>query len=476
MISKNKRGILWSFTDRLSSQVVSFFIGIVLSRLLTPENYGTVGLLTVFIALSNVFVESGFSNALIRKLDRNEDDCTTAFILNVVIGLALYCILWITASFIAAFFNTPVLIPLLHIIALNVFLNSLCIVQRALLTAKLNIKIQTKISLASQIPAGIVAICCAYKGLGVYSLAVQSVGYAALSTFFLWFFAKWRPKGHFRKDSFKYLFGFGSKLVTATFIGVLFDQAYTFVIGKFTNKKQLGYYSKANSLAIQPNSIMTGVIQKVVVPIFSKCQDDIPQLQVMYRKYIRFIYFCFIPIGAIFMLAAKPIVLILWGEQWLSCVGIFQVLIFIYCLSPLNNINLCLLQVLGRTDYTLKLEFVKKPLYACTIAIAIPFGIKGILISQLINAIIANVVNAFPTRKFIKYGYMHQVSDVMRYIIFAYIPAIIIFISTDYFFDNIYILGLLNTFLLIFFYVGMLYLTKDSSLKMVIAFLFKKIN
>ena len=216
-------GVIWSLFDRLGAQFVTFIIGIVLARLLTPADYGLVGIIAIFIAVSNVLIEGGFSNALIRKLDRTESDLSTAFYFNVVVGIFLYVLLFFLAPFIATYFEDPLLIPLLRIIGLNVFFNSLCIVQNAILTAELNIKLQTLISLCSQIPMGIIAIYLAYKGFGVYALAIQSVGYTFIKTILFWCFARWRPITGFSKDSFNYLLSFGSKLVGANLIGTVFN-------------------------------------------------------------------------------------------------------------------------------------------------------------------------------------------------------------------------------------------------------------
>lgn len=464
MISKNAIGIIWGVIDKLSSQVVSFIIGIVLARLLTPDDYGTIGLMMILITILNVLVEGGFSNALIRKLDRTDEDCSTAFYINLVLGIVLYTVLFLAAPLLAVFFESSILENIIRFLGLSVIFNSLCVVQRALLTAEMKIKVQTKIALVSQISMGIVAIVMAYRGAGVYSLAIQYVGSSVINTILFWIVLKWRPSATFNKDSFKYLINFGSKLVGANLLGTVFNQLNSFIIGKWVSKADLGYYSKANSLSSQPDAIVTGVIQKVIIPIFSQFQNNLNSMLEIYSRYVRLVMMILVPISALLIISAYEIIYILWGEQWLPCVWMFQLLVFSSIFSPLSTINLCTLQVIGRTDYVLKLEFIKKPIFLIIIILSTIWGLKGIVISQVVTAILASLINAYPTKKFLNYKYVDQFKDLFRYFcvgVVSSIPSYLIarFINSD-------ILSLVSaSVVFLLSYITILISLKDSLFK-----------
>ena len=453
-------GVIWSLFDRLGAQFVTFIIGIVLARLLTPADYGLVGIIAIFIAVSNVLIEGGFSNALIRKLDRTESDLSTAFYFNVVVGIFLYVLLFFLAPFIATYFEDPLLIPLLRIIGLNVFFNSLCIVQNAILTAELNIKLQTLISLCSQIPMGIIAIYLAYKGFGVYALAIQSVGYTFIKTILFWCFARWRPITGFSKDSFNYLLSFGSKLVGANLIGTVFNEIYSIVIGKCIGKQELGYYTKARSLASQPDMICAGVIQKVTLPVLANVQDDKYTLLLVYRKYIKMIMCLMAPLASFLILAAKPIVIFLWTDKWSESIFLFQMLVFAGLWSPVSYLNLCLLQVLNRTGYILKLEFIKKPISLIIILISVQGGIIGIVVGQILIAVIADTINMSISKQLLAYTYRLQFSDILRYMFFAFVAGLIGYFITILF-SNLALIILFSFVAVSVVYTLLLYLFRD---------------
>ena len=354
---------IWIFLEKLSSQAVSFIIGIILARLLTPYDYGVVGLSAIFIAISNVFIEAGFANALIQNQHRTEKDLSTAFYFNVVVGLVCYIVLWGVTPSIANWFNEPLLIPLLKIVGLNVVLNSLCIVQTALLTAKLNIRLQTIINLSAQVPAGILAIIMAYKCMGVYALALQTVLSSLIKVVLLWIFAKWIPKEKFNKNSFISLWKFGSRLLGANLIGTAFNQIYSIIIGKFIGKKELGYFSKANGLCSNVDGITTGIVQRVALPVLAKYQEDERQLTEKFREIMRLLVMLIAPMTSFLCFASDDIIVLLWTEKWLDCSLLFKILIVGIMFGPVGQLSLSLMQALGKTGMVLKLEFPKKFVY-----------------------------------------------------------------------------------------------------------------
>lgn len=412
--------VVWSILERLSTQLVSFSIGIVLARLLTPNEYGIVGLTTIFISLSETFVDSGFANGLIRKINRTEKDLSTAFYFNVVVGLVAYGVLWICSPLIADFFNEPLLIPLVKIVGLTVLLQSLCIVQTAILTSNLNIRLQTIITLCGQIPAGLIAILLASNGWGVYALALQTVIAAAIRTAMLWICARWRPHEKFSKESFKYLFGFGSKLLGANLIGTIFNEIYSVIIGKLFTKADLGLFSKANGLKNNVNSVSSGIVQKVALPVLSKYQDDIPTLSERFREVMRLLIMIIAPLSAYLCFSGHDIIIFLWTDKWEPAVIFFQILVAGAMWNPIGQLSLSLLQVVNRTGLILKLEFPKKASYIVIIAIGVQFGVIGLAVAQFFINFVGNLINLHPTKKILNYSYFHQLYDVIKYMAIAF--------------------------------------------------------
>lgn len=419
----SKTGIsaaIWSFAERISSQIVSFVIGIILARLLSPYDYGVVGLTVIFIAISNVFIDSGFANALIRNQHRTEKDLSTAFIFNVGVGILCYVLLWLATPFIAKWFKEPLLLPLLKIVGLNVVLNSLCIVQTAILTAKLNIRIQTIINLTAQIPAGVFAIYLAYKGYGVYTLAFQSIISSFIRVALLWIFTKWYPKERFDLAALKKLWGFGSKLLGANLIGTTFNQIYSVIIGKYIGKNELGYFSKANSLCLNVDGVTSGIVQKVALPVLARYQEDEMMLTVKFREIMRLLVMFIAPLTSVLCFASDDIIVLLWTEKWLYCSLLFKILIVGIMLNPVGQMSLSLMQTVGRTDMVLKLEFPKKFVYCIYLLVGFHYGVVGLAVAQVFINATGGLINIWATRKLLPYSYVKQMTDIAIYILLAF--------------------------------------------------------
>lgn len=440
MGSKNSAigAAFWSLVDKFSTQAVSFIISIILARLLTPTDYGIVGLMSIFLVISNVFIDAGFGNAIIRKTDRTAADLSTAFYFNISISCIIYIILWFLAPCISTFFNEPLLVPLVRIASFNLVLGSLCIVHQALLTVDLRIKEQTYIALISQIPAGIIAIFCAYKGLGVYSLAIQALIASLVKCLAFWYVAKWAPHRVFSKDSFRYLMGFGSKLVCANVIGVAFDKIYSVLIGKFIGKAPLGYFTKAEALDNQVFSVSNGMVQRIALPILSKSQSDKILLKERFREIMRLLVMVNVLIAAFIFVEAKSIIVFLWTEKWLQTADILSILALANIWIPIGSLSLVLLQVVNRTDIVLKLEFPKKIIYICIIYVGFQFGVLGLSIGFVLINMVAAFINMYVTKDILQYSYISQIIDIFKYIIYASISTLV----TLFFSYNISILVL----------------------------------
>lgn len=454
--------VIWSLIERLSSQVISFLLGIVLARLLSPSDYGIVGMTMIFILLSNVFIEAGFANALIRKTNRTEQDLSTAFYFNVLIGILAYCILWIGSPFIADWFKEPLLSLLIRISGVNVLLNSLCIVQTALLTANLDIRRQTIINLCGQIPAGLITAILAYNGLGVYALVFQTIIASCIRVIMLWLYTPWRPQEKFNRESFLSLWNFGSKLLGANLIGTTFNQVSSVLIGKYIGKSDLGYYSKASNLCGNIDSVSSGVVQKVALPMLSEFQKDKVLLSEKFREMMRLLIMGMAPLISFFCFTASDIIVILWTEKWIQCAFVFQILIVGAAFNPIGHMSLSLMQTVGNSALILKLEVPKKIIYCIYLAIGFCYGLVGLAVAQVLINITGALINMWATKRIVKYSYMRQIVDVLGYMVIAFIVGYIWFnmIHTGYMFFNI----LLMFMLIVFTYFAILVMIKDAIL------------
>lgn len=423
-------GVKWSAIGRFSVQGVSFLLGLIMARLLTPEDYGTIGMLGIFMAIAGTFTESGFSNALIRKIDRTETDFSTAFYFNIVVGIVCYGTLFLAAPYIAVFFDTPILKDVVRVISLNIFIGSLTIVQGAKLAIDLNFKSQAKISLVTTLLSGVLGITLAYNGFGVWALVFQSVTNSLLSLILLWTITKWKPTTPFSKDSFHNLFSYGSKLLASSLLHTLYCNMTTLVIGKFYSPKDLGYYSRGEQFASLPSMNITSILQRVTFPILSRLQNDDKRLIQIYRKYI-----CITSMGIFFLMCllaalAKPIIITILTDKWSNSIIYLQVFCFALMFDHLCQLNLNLLQVKGRSDLFLRLEIIKKTISFAILIAAIPFGVFAICLSKVVYTQIAVYINTYYTGKLFGLGYTAQIKDFAKYLIYSLIAAIPAYLLT----------------------------------------------
>lgn len=416
-------GVKWNAIGRFSTQGVSFVIGLLLARKLSPSDYGVVGMLSIFFAIAQTFIDSGFGSALIRKKDCSDEDFSTAFYFNIAVGIISFITLFLSAPYIARFFNTPILLDVTRVLSVNLFINSLTIVQHAKLNAAIDFKSQAKVSLLSTLVSGGVGLSMAYLGFGVWSLVYQSVSLAIVRAILLWHMTQWRPQRVFSRESFQYLFGFGSKILSASLLHTVYANLTTILIGKFYTAKDLGYYSRGESLATLPSSNITSILQSVTYPILSKIQDDDARLIQAYRKYISMtsmvIFFGMCLLAAL----AKPFILTLLTEKWANSIIYLQVFCFAWMFDHLCALNLNILYVKGRTDLVLRLEIIKKIISITMIIASIPFGVLAICISRAIYTQIAVIINTYYTGKLYGLGYLDQVRDFIKYLLYSLVAV-----------------------------------------------------
>lgn len=421
--NKTVKGVGWSFVDNLSSSGIAFLVGLVLANLLTPSEYGIMAILTIFIAVSNSIVDSGFSNALIRKTDARRIDYNTVFFFNLVVSIALYVVLYLAAPAISTFFKEPLLVEVMRVIGWVLVINALAIIPRTLFVKEVNFKTQTKVSLIASVSSGVIGIGMALAGMGVWSLVGQQLSRQLLNTLFLWIYCQWRPAREFSIQSFKELFGFGSKLLLSGLLDTVFKEIYSLVIGRCYTAAQLGQYTRASQFNQISSSNLTSVIQRVSYPVLSSIQDEPDRLREGYRKIIKSTmlvsFACMLGMAAV----AKPMIVLLIGEKWMPAVGYLQIICFSGMLYPLNAINLNILQVKGRSDLFLRLEIIKKIIGIGPLLLGIFFSIEYMLWGSVCTSAIAYFLNSYYSANLINYPTQVQIRDILPTFIVSFITA-----------------------------------------------------
>lgn len=436
--SQTKQGLAWSMIERFATQGVQFLFGIILARLLSPDDYGIIAMPLVFLAIAQCFIDSGFSTALVRKPDIKEEDLSTAFYFNVIVGIVCYGILFFTSPLIADFYNTPILSDILKVTALATLFNPLSAVQQTILTRKIDFRTQAIVSLAGAIISGVIGLTMAYNGYGVWSLVFQQVGGYTLRTILLWILCDWRPKLLWSWDSFHYLWGFGSKMLASGLLDTIYNNIYPIVIGKFFSAKDLGNYTRAQNFSTLPSSNITGVLQRVTFPVLSRLQNEDERLAVNYRKILRLSALLIFPLMMMLSAIADPFVRILLTDKWEECIILLQILCFSMMWYPIHAINLNLLQVKGRSDLFFRLEIIKKVIATVVMCITIPNGIIWMVSGGIFTTMTSLIINTYYTGKLINVGYFMQMKDLLP--IFALSFAMWCLIHCiNYIFSNTYI-------------------------------------
>ena len=424
---KTLHGAGWSFIDNIANYGVSFIVGLILARMLTPQEYGLIGIILIFIALFNTIVDSGFSNALIRNKDAKEIDYNTVFYVNLAVSLLLFVICYFSAPVIATFFNEPQLTPLTRVMGVVVVINAFAIIQRTILIKKINFKIQTKVSLVASVGSGIIGIVMAVLGMGVWSLVAQQISRQLLNTIFLWLWNSWRPRMQFSFASFKEHFGFGWKLLTSSVIDTVWREIYQVVIGKYYAAAALGEYTRAKQFGDIFSSNMTSVVQRVTYPVLSSIQDDKDKLKYGYRRIIKTTMF--IAFVCMLMLAAvsRPMIEVLIGNQWGEAAKMLPILCFNMMLYPLHAINLNMLQVQGRSDLFLRLEIIKKCIAVIPLCLGIFVGIYWMLWGSLCAGLFNYYLNSYYSGRFLNYDIITQIKDISPSFFLASAAALMVY-------------------------------------------------
>ncbi len=425
---KTVSGLIWSFVDTMAGQGITFVVGIILARLLSPREFGLIGMITVFIAVSESFINSGFSSALIRKKDCTDTDFSTVFFFNLAVGILFFLMLFFSAPAISSFFNEPELTAILQVLGIVLIIDSLTLIQKTILTKRIDFKLQAKISMIASIGSGIVSITMAFYGLGVWALVAQRIVKQGLNSLFLWLWNRWKPLLVFSKQSFKELFGFGSKLLLSGLIDTIYRNIYYLIIGKYFSAQELGFYTKADEFKRLPSQNLNTIIGRVSYPVLSTLQDDIPRLRNNYQKLIRSVMFITFILMIGMAAVAEPMIHTLIGAKWEPAIIYLQMLCFVGMMYPLHALNLNMLQVQGRSDLFLKLEIIKKLIAIPTIIIGIFCGIKIMIAGMMVNTLIAYYLNSYWSGKKIGYSFRQQLKDIFPSFMLAFTMAVIVFL------------------------------------------------
>ena len=410
-------GAIWAFFDTFGGMVIGFIIGVFLARLLSPSEYGLLGMIAVFSGVANMFVNSGFSQALIRKPDLNEDDIQTTFWYSLGMSILMYAILFFAAPYVAQFYSEPQLTTIMRVTNLPILISPFSIYPTLIINRELKFNVSTKVTYLCTIISGIVAIIMAFSGFGVWSLVIQGIASSLLSVTILNLLFKWKIRYRFSKISFSYLWSFGNKLLASGLLDTIYSNLSQIVIGRVYSSYDLGQYQRASSYNNIFSRTLTGTIQRVSYPALSKLQNEPERMRSAYRKLIKFstMLSC---AGCLCLAAtAKPLIVLLIGEKWLPCVEYMQIICFSALLYPVHALNLKVLQVIGRSDLFLRLEIIKKIVGASTILFGVFISIKAMLIWGIFTSYICFGINAYYSKEFLEYSFLRQFRDILPFIV-----------------------------------------------------------
>jgi len=425
--AKTLRGLFWSFFQNVSGQGVQFVIAIILARLLLPEQFGLIAMLGVFLALAQIFLDSGFGSALIQKQNTNHIDECSVFYFNIVVSFIVAGLLCITAPWIAVFYKQPLLTPLTRFLSLSIIISSFGLIQTTLMVKKVDFKTQARVSLISILVSGIIGITLAYNGSGVWSLAIQIVSFSFIRTALLWFFHNWRPSLIFSLTSLLNMFGFSSHMLGFGLINMLFDNIYYIIIGKLFSSSSLGYYYQAQRIQRVLVYTLLESTTRVTFPIFSSIQEEVIRIKLGMRKSLMFMILINSPIMIGLIVVAKPMVLVLFTEKWVPLIIYLQLFCIIGLIQPISVINMNLLKSIGCADKLFKIEVVKKILIITSIIVTYRWGIVAMIYGQIVVSIIALFINTYFTNKYINYSIIEQLLDSTPYLAISTIMGIIIY-------------------------------------------------
>lgn len=414
---------IWKLAERSGSQAISFLVTIILARLLMPSDYGTVALVMVFLTILQVFADSGFGVALIQKKDADDVDFSSVFYINVAIGCLLYAIMWGMAPLIASFYQMPDLVALVRVMSLVLLINSLRNVQQAYVSKHMIFKRFFYATLGASIVSAVVGISMAYLGFGVWALVAQQLTNNAIGTAILWFTVKWRPKLICSLERLKGLFSFGWKMLSSALLDTGYQQLWQLIIGKLYSPADLAFFNQGQKF---PNLIVTNInasIDSILLPTMASEQDHRERVRDMTRRAIKTSIFIMAPMMMVLAFSSTNVVTLVLTEKWLPCVPFLCIFCINYMFWPVHTANLNAINALGRSDIFLKLEIIKKVVGLSVLFFTMQYGVMTMAYGMLLTGVLSQIINSWPNRKLLGYGYLHQLRDLLPSIALAVVSG-----------------------------------------------------
>lgn len=415
VIDKNSalKNLIWRFAERCGAQLVTFIVSIVLARILAPEDYGQIALITVFTTIMQVFVDSGLGTALIQKKDANDLDFSSVFYFNFVICLVLYVVMFVAAPFIAGFYGDSSLTPIIRVISLIIIISGVKGIQQSYVSRNMLFKRFFYSTLGGTIFSAFLGIALAYTGFGVWAIVAQQLSNTAIDTLILWLTVKWRPKRMFSWRRLKGLLSFGWKMLASSLLDTVYNNVRSLIIGKMYSSSDLAYYDQGKKF---PNVIVTNIntsIDSVLLPTMASAQDDADRVKSMTRRAIKTSTYIMAPLMTGLAFCAEPIVGLVLTDKWLPCVPFLRIFCITYMFYPIHTANLNAIKAMGRSDLFLKLEIVKKVVGIALLLSTMWFGVMAMAYSLLISSVLSQIINSWPNRKLLRYGYLEQLKDIL---------------------------------------------------------------
>lgn len=425
---KTVKGIFWSSIQNIGAKGIDLVIIVLLARLIDPEAFGLIGMLSIFIHLSQVFMQAGFKEALIQRKDVNESDYSSVFFINLCTGVLIYLSLFFLSPLISEFYGQPILVDLTRVLSLIFIINAFSYVQEAKLAREMRFKTLTIVQIPSTVISGVVAVTMALTGFGVWSIIGLQVVMRFVYAVQIWIYSDWQPNWTFNSHRAKTLFSYGSKLLISSLIQSVYQNIYSIVIGKYFPLASLGYYQNAQKLVDLPTRTLSMVMKNVTFPAFSMIQDDDDRLKMGYRKTIEQLMFWLCPTLILLAVLAEPLFAFILTDKWLPAVPFFQILCVTGVFYPLNNFNLNIVSVKGRSDIVLRLQIIKKIIVVVGLIVTIPIGIWALITFQAINSLFSYILNSVYSGRFISYSISEQVKDCLPVFVISGCSGLIAYI------------------------------------------------
>ncbi len=417
-------GLFWKILEQCGSQGIQFVVALVLARLMTPTEYGTISLITIFITIANTFVQSGFATALVQGKDIKEEDYSSVFWVSMLLALLCYLVLFSTAPVIASYYSTPVLLQLVRVMGIVLFPGAVVSIQTAFVARNLRFRQLFQSTMIAVIISGIISIVLAMEGFGVWAMAAQQIVYYFSLMIVMLVTVKWYPHILFKTSRLKQLFSFGWKILASGLIDAVWQNIYGLIIGKKYSSADLGAYNRGEQFPKIIATNLSTAIQSVMLPAYSKEQDEPEVLHRMASRSIRLSAFVIFPMMAGLCAVSRPLVLLLLTDKWLVAAPYLVLLAISYAVYPIHIINLQVMNAMGRSDLFLKLEIIKKALGIVILVLSLPFGIWPMLILKVVDEYICTIINAWPNGRLIGYGPFSQWMEVFPSLIISVVMGI----------------------------------------------------